>query len=48
MLKHIGFLLIMLAVAGAGYLWFTDYLAIGGCVDGGGAWDYAKKACRYS
>lgn len=47
MLKSIVLLLIGLLTAGADYLWFTDFFGIDSCLDGGGAWDYAKKVCRY-
>jgi hypothetical protein len=47
MLKAVGLLLIAAVVTGAGCLTLTEPFAIDGCLDGGGAWDYAKKACRY-
>ena len=46
MLKGIGFLPIALVAAAAGYCSFADVFKVDSCLDGGGAWDYAKRACR--
>ncbi|WP_226632458.1 hypothetical protein [Novosphingobium profundi] len=40
------FAALMVVMAGVGF-WFSDYLAIDGCLDGGGAWDYEGGVCHF-
>lgn len=42
---RLGLLLLILPPLVLMAAWMVDHTAVSGCVDGGGAWDYAQSRC---